>query len=115
MSTGRPARQALERVADALGEPAGGPGDGSRAVRAVRRLLAEIGFPTLRRRGRRRGDVDALVPLALDDYCLTVSPHAWSDADVRGAYAAALPSGRAGHPPTDEWYVLHGPPMAARG
>ncbi len=82
--------EALERVADALGEPPGGVGDGARAVRAVRRLLAEIGFPTLAGVGVGIGDVDALVPLALDDYCLTQSPHAWSDADVRAAYAAAL-------------------------
>ena len=38
----------LERVADALGEPADGSSDGSRAVRAVKRILAEVGFPTLR-------------------------------------------------------------------
>ncbi len=81
---------ALERVADALGEPAGGAGDGARAVRAVRRLLAEVGFPTLAAAGVGAGHMDALVPLALDDYCLTLSPHAWSEADVRGAYAAAL-------------------------
>ena len=39
----------LERVADALGEPADGSDDGSRAVRAVRRVLADVGFPTLAR------------------------------------------------------------------
>jgi hypothetical protein len=37
--------------------------------------------------------VDALVPLALDDYCLTVSPYPWTAADIRGAYAAALALG----------------------
>ena len=37
----------LERVADALGEPEDGTSDGSRAVRAVRRVLADVGFPTL--------------------------------------------------------------------
>ena len=44
----------LERVADALGEPDDGSGDGSRAVRAVRRLLAAIGLPTLREAGVQR-------------------------------------------------------------
>jgi len=84
---------ALERVADALGEPAGGPADGSRAVRAVRRLLRALEFPTCAQAGVGAGDVDALVAIALDDYCLTVSPHAWSAADVRSAYDAALAVG----------------------
>jgi choline dehydrogenase len=85
--------QALERVADALGEPGGGPADGSRAVRAVRRILGAIGFPTCVQAGVGVGDVDALVAVALDDYCLTVSPHLWSEDDVRRAYAAALAMG----------------------
>ena len=37
----------FERVADALDEPEDGSGDGSRAVRAVRRILAELEFETL--------------------------------------------------------------------
>jgi choline dehydrogenase len=81
---------ALEWVADALGEPAGGAGDGARAVCAVHRLLAAVAFPTLAAAGVDEEHVEALVPLALGDYCLTVSPHAWSGDDVRAAYAAAL-------------------------
>jgi len=80
----------LERVADALREPRDGSADGSRAVRAVRRLLAEIGFPTCAEAGVAATDVDALVDLARDDYCLTVSPHTWTAADIRRAYADAL-------------------------
>jgi choline dehydrogenase len=80
----------LERVADALSEPRDGRADGSRAVRAVRRLLAEIGFPTCAEAGVREADVDALVALARDDYCLAVSPHEWDDGDIRRAYAEAL-------------------------
>jgi choline dehydrogenase len=80
----------LDRVADALGEPPDGGGDGSRAVRAVRRILAEIGFPTAAGAGVSEDDLDGLVPLALDDYCLTVSPHAWTEDDVRAAYRRAL-------------------------
>jgi choline dehydrogenase len=87
---------ALERVADALSEPRDGNPDGSRAVRAVRRLLAEIGFPTCSEAGVEAAAVDALVPLARDDYCLTVSPHAWSEADIRRAYAEALALGPRG-------------------
>jgi alcohol dehydrogenase len=84
---------ALERVADALGEPAGGPADGSRAVRAVRRLLHAVEFPTCAQAGVRAGDVNTLVAIALEDYCLTVSPHDWSADDIRSAYDAALAVG----------------------
>jgi alcohol dehydrogenase len=80
----------LERVADALGEPAGGSGDGSRAISAVRRLLSEIGLPTLREAGVEDRHVDRLVELSLTDYCLTVNPREWGESDVRAAYAAAL-------------------------
>ena len=45
----------LERVADALGEPADGTSDGSRAVRAVRRMLADVARPDASRRRRDRG------------------------------------------------------------
>jgi alcohol dehydrogenase len=83
----------LERVADALGEPADGTADGSRSVRAVRRLLAAIGFPTCAEAGVREQDVDGLLEVALADYCLTVSPHAWTAHDVRRAYAEALAIG----------------------
>ena len=44
----------LERVADALGEPEDGSGDGTRAVRGIRRILAAIAFPTAARGRRRR-------------------------------------------------------------
>jgi choline dehydrogenase len=80
----------LERVADALAEPRDGSADGSRAVRAVRRLLAGIGFPTCAEAGVGEDDLDALVDLARGDYCLTVSPHAWTESDIRRAYADAL-------------------------
>jgi choline dehydrogenase len=80
----------LERVADALGEPQDGSGDGSRAIRAVRRLLAEISLPTLREVGVEESHLDRLVELSLADYCLTVNPRVWSEADVRRAYGEAL-------------------------
>jgi alcohol dehydrogenase len=80
----------LERVADALGEPEDGSGDGSRAVRAVRRLLADAGFPTCAEAGVGPREVEALVPAAVDDYCLAVDGHDWTEAEVRGAFAAAV-------------------------
>jgi len=80
----------LERVADALGEPTDGSGDGSRAVRAVRRLLRDVGFPTCSEAGLEAAQIPALVPAAVDDYCLTVDAHDWSEPEVREAYQAAV-------------------------
>jgi alcohol dehydrogenase len=83
-----PAR--FERVADALGEPDDGSGDGSRAVRAVQRILAEIGFPTLGSVGVAEADVDALADAALQDYFITLAPAPWSKQDVVDCYRTAL-------------------------
>jgi alcohol dehydrogenase len=80
----------LDRVADAMGEPRDGADDGSRATRAVRRLLAECAFPTCGDIGIDGARLGELVPLAMDDYCLGVDAHRWSEQDVRGAFAAAF-------------------------
>ena len=82
----------LERVADALGESADGTADGSRAVRGVRRLLAAVSFPTLGEVGVVDADVDELSDLALGEqaFFFTVDCHAWTRAEVAGAYRAAL-------------------------
>jgi alcohol dehydrogenase len=78
-----------ERIADALGEPAGGPADGSRAVRAVRRLLATVGCPTLRAAGVTEADVEALTDTALAGW-IPIEPGPWTRADVAGAFRRAL-------------------------
>lgn len=91
--TRRTAPAQLERVADALGEPPGGEGDGRRAVTAVRRLLAAAGLPSAAAAGMRAEHVEAMAALALADYCLSVDAHAWNAADVRAAYAAAITGG----------------------
>jgi choline dehydrogenase len=80
----------FERIADALGEPGGGAGDGSRAVRAVRRILADLGFPTLAAVGVAESDLDGLTEAALADYFISVAPAPWSPAEVRAAYAQGL-------------------------
>jgi alcohol dehydrogenase class IV len=77
-------------VADALGEPGDGWGDGSRAVRAVRRLLRDVGFPTCSDARLEAAQIPALVPAAVDDYCLTVDAHDWSEPEVREAFQAAV-------------------------
>ena len=80
----------LERVADAMGEPDDGSGDGSRAVRAVKRILAELEFPVLGSLGFVDSDLDHLADLALADYFITMSPVPWSKAEVVAAFTAAL-------------------------
>jgi alcohol dehydrogenase len=82
----------LERVADALGEPADGTADGSRAVRAMQRILAAAGFPTLRDVGVTEDDLPALVESATGEqsYNLDIDCHEWTAADVEQAFRAAL-------------------------
>jgi alcohol dehydrogenase len=80
----------FERIADAFGEPDDGSRDGSRAVAAVRRVLAEIDFPTLASAGVGEGDLDELAGGALDDYFITVSPEPWTKDDVVACYRQAL-------------------------
>ncbi len=80
----------LERVADALGEPDDGSKDGSRAVRAIRRILAELDFPVLSEIDITEGDLDNLTDLALADYFITQAPAPWSRDEVRNAFASAL-------------------------
>ena len=82
-----PAR--FERIADALGEPEDGSGDGSRAVRGVGRILAEVGFPTMRQSGVLEADIPRLADLC-EEAWIPVEPAPWSRADIEGVYAAGL-------------------------
>lgn len=79
----------FDRIADAMGWPEQGRGDGSRAVAAVQALLREIGFPTLRSTGVEEDALPALAEAAMEDYFITVAPHRWTADDVLGAYRAA--------------------------
>jgi len=80
----------LERVADALGEPDDGSGDGSRCVRAIRRILADLDFPVLSEIEITDGDLEHLADLALADYFITQSPSPWSRDEVLEAFGSAL-------------------------
>ena len=80
----------LERVADAMGAPDDGSNDGSRAVRAVAQLLAELDFPVLGSLGFVEADLDQLADLALEDYFITMAPEPWSKAEVVTAFSSAL-------------------------
>ncbi len=80
----------LERVADAMGEPDDGSKDGSRAVRAVQRVLAQLDFPVLGSLGITEADIDQLSDLALADFFITQSPVPWSKDEVVAAFASAL-------------------------
>jgi alcohol dehydrogenase len=83
----------FERVADALSEPHDGSGDGSRAVRAVRRILAELEFETLSAVGVREQHLDQLATQALDDYFISVAPATWSHDEVVSTLRAGLALG----------------------
>ncbi len=83
----------FERIADALGEPADGTSDGSRAVRAVRRLLAELDFETMAGVGMTDNQVDELSEKALADYFISVAPAPWSAGEVAEAYRKGLALG----------------------
>jgi alcohol dehydrogenase len=80
----------LERIAEALGEPDDGSGDGTRGIRAVRRVLREVGFPVAGDVGIDDARMDELVAISLDDYCLTTNPVTWSAADVEDAFRRSL-------------------------
>jgi choline dehydrogenase len=80
----------LERVADNMAEPDDGSGDGSRAVRAVRRILAQLDFPVLASLGFVDADLDQLADLALADYFITMSPVPWTKTEVVHAFTSAL-------------------------
>jgi alcohol dehydrogenase len=82
----------FERIGDALGEPGAGA-DGARAVRAVRRILAELDFPTAAAAGVSPGDLDELSEAALEDYFISVAPAPWSADEVRAAYEQGLALG----------------------
>jgi alcohol dehydrogenase len=83
----------FERVADALGEPDDGSGDGSRAVRAVGRILTELEFETLSAVGVHEQHLDQLATQALDDYFISVAPAPWSHDEVVAALRAGLALG----------------------
>jgi alcohol dehydrogenase len=80
----------MERVADAMGAPEDGSKDGSRAVKAVRKILAELNFPVLSSLGFVEADIDNLANIALEDYFITQAPTPWSKAEVVEAFTSAL-------------------------
>ena len=80
----------MERIADSMGEPEDGSKDGSRAVRAVRRILSALNFPVLSSLGFVEGDIDNLADIALEDYFITQAPTPWSKAEVVTAFMSAL-------------------------
>ncbi len=80
----------MERVADAMGVPADGTSDGSRAVKAVHKILADLDFPVLSSIGITQADIELLSENAMNDYFITQAPKPWSKAEVIEAFMAAL-------------------------
>jgi choline dehydrogenase len=83
----------FERVADALGEADDGSADGSRAVRAVRRILEELDFETLTSVGVADEHLDELAENALKDYFISVAPSPWTHDEVVAALRQGLALG----------------------
>jgi alcohol dehydrogenase len=79
----------LERVADALGVPAGGVADGSRAVEGVQSILRDLRFPVLRDIGVEEADLDTLADMTLNDFFITMSPVPWTREEVLAAFRSA--------------------------
>jgi alcohol dehydrogenase len=80
----------MERVADAMGVAPDGTRNGSRAVEAVRKILADLDFPVLSSIGVTAGDIELLSDNALADYFITQSPRPWTKPEVVEAFTAAL-------------------------
>lgn len=80
----------MERVADAMGAPDDGSKDGSRAVRAVSKILTELNFPVLSSLGFVESDLDNLADIALADFFITQAPKEWSKEEVVAAFKSAL-------------------------
>ena len=80
----------MERIADAMGVPQDGSNDGSRAVNAVRSILAQLNFPVLSSLGFVEADIEELADIALADYFITQAPAPWSKAEVVDAFMSAL-------------------------
>ena len=80
----------MERIADAMGVPNDGSKDGSRAVSAVRKILAQLNFPVLSSLGFVEADIDNLADIALQDFFITQAPTPWSKAEVVEAFMSAL-------------------------
>lgn len=80
----------MERVADAMGVAQDGTRDGSRAVGAVRKILADLQFPVLSSIGVTADDLDLLTDNTMADYFITQAPSPWTRDEVLAAFTSAL-------------------------
>jgi alcohol dehydrogenase len=80
----------MERVADAMGVAQDGTRDGSRAVGAVRKILADLQFPVLSSIGVTSDDLDLLTDNTMADYFITQAPRPWTRDEVFAAFTSAL-------------------------
>ena len=80
----------MERIADAMGVAQDGTRDGSRAVGAVRKILADLQFPVLSSIGVTADDLDLLTDNTMADYFITQAPRPWTRDEVFAAFTSAL-------------------------
>jgi alcohol dehydrogenase len=86
----------LERVAEALGVPDDGSRDGSRAVRGIQAILADLEFPVMRDVGVTEEHVEDLTRRTMADFFITQSPVPWTASEVRAVFQSALALERRG-------------------
>lgn len=79
----------MERIADALGEKEDGTKDGTRAIKAVKKMIADIEIPVLKDVGNRE-DIEELVDRTLEDFFITQSPVAWTRKEVVDVFESAF-------------------------
>lgn len=80
----------MERIADALGEAEDGSKDGTRAVRAIKRIIAEIDIPVLREVGVKEEDIETLADRTMEDFFITQSPVPWTRDEVLTVFKSAF-------------------------
>ena len=87
----RGAPELFERIADALGEPADGTHDGSRAVRGIGRGSCSRSTSRCCLPSTSTSRTSTIWPAAaLSDYFITLAPWDWTADDAAGVYRRAL-------------------------
>lgn len=80
----------MERIADALGEEEDNSKDGSRAIKAIKRIIAEIDIPVLKDVGVKEEDIAILAERTMEDFFITQSPVPWTKDEVLAVFESAF-------------------------
>lgn len=80
----------MERIADALGAEEDGTKDGSRAIKAIKRMIADIEIPVLSDVGVKEEDIETLADRTMADFFITQSPVPWTKEEVLTVFESAF-------------------------